>query len=178
MSLRYVLLTMLLEKPATGYDLTRTFEEQLRYFWQATHQQIYRELAGLLGQGYVKVSAVAQDDKPDKKIYRISRAGERALSDWLRAPPARRPVNDEILIRLLSGNLLDRAEMIAMLERERQHHKSRLSEYQAIADTVFPAGVKAKMDPRMRGKYLALRKGIRLEKARMEWTEEAIALLG
>src|SRR3954466_9505925 len=111
MSLRHVLLTILLEKPATGYDLTRTFEEQLRHFWQATHQQVYRELAGLLADGFVKVSAVAQNDKPDKKIYRISRAGERALSDWLRSPPRHRPINDEVLIRLLSGNLLGRAEM-------------------------------------------------------------------
>src|SRR3954469_8607745 len=101
MSLRHVLLTMLLEKPASGYDLTRTFEQQLRYFWQATHQQVYRELASLLADGCVKVSTVAQDDKPNKKIYRIARAGERALSEWLRARPARRPINDEVLIRLL-----------------------------------------------------------------------------
>lgn len=177
MSLRHVLLTMLLEKPATGYDLTRTFEEQLRYFWQATHQQVYRELASLLTDGCVKVSTVAQDDKPDKKIYRISRTGERALSEWLRTPPAHRPVNDGVLIRLLGGNLLGRTEMIAMLEREHQYHKSRLSEYQAIARTVFPSGATAKMDLRLRGKYLTLRKGIRLEKARIEWTEEAIELL-
>jgi DNA-binding PadR family transcriptional regulator len=177
MSLRHVLLTMLLEKPATGYELTGTFEEQLRYFWQATHQQVYRELASLLTEGFVKVSAVAQDDKPDKKIYRISRAGERALSEWLRAPPVHRPVNDGVLIRLLGSNLLGRAETIAMLERERRHHKSRLSEYQAIERTVFPSGATAKMDLRARGKYLALRKGMRLEKARMDWAEEAIGLL-
>ena len=178
MSLRHVLLTMLLEKPATGYELTQTFEEQLRHFWQATHQQVYRELAGLLTDGFVKVSTVAQNDKPDKKIYRISRAGERALSEWLRTPPAPRPVNDGVLIRLLSGDLLGRREMIALLERERQKHKARLSEYQAIERTIFPSGATAKMDLRLRGKYLALRKGIRLEKARMEWTEEAIELLG
>jgi PadR family transcriptional regulator AphA len=178
MSLRYVLLTMLLEKPASGYDLTRTFEQQLRYFWQATHQQVYRELASLLADGLVKVSAVAQDDKPDKKVYRISRAGERALSEWLRTPPARRPTNDEILIRLLAGDLLGGAETVAMLERERQQHKARLAEYRMIEHKVFPSGATAKMDLRERGKYLALRKGIRLEKARMEWAEEAIDILG
>jgi PadR family transcriptional regulator, regulatory protein AphA len=177
MSLRHVLLTMLLEKPATGYELTQTFEEQLRYFWQATHQQVYRELAGLLADGFVKVSTVAQDDKPDKKIYRIARAGERALSEWLRTPPAHRPVNDGVLIRLLSADLLGRKEIIVMLERERQNRQSRLSEYQAIERTIFPSGATGKMDLRVRGKYLALRKGIRMEKARMEWTEEAIALL-
>jgi PadR family transcriptional regulator AphA len=175
MSLRYVLLTMLLENPASGYDLTRTFEQQLRYFWQATHQQVYRELASLLSDGFVKVSAVAQDDKPDKKVYRLARAGERALSEWLRAPPAQRPVNDEVLIRLLAGDLLGRAEMVGMLERRRQHHQERLAEYQAIAQQIFPST--AKMNLRMRGKYLALRKGVRMETAHMEWTEEAIALL-
>ena len=178
MSLRYVLLTMLLEKPATGYELTQTFDERLRHFWQATHQQVYRELAGMLEEGWVKVSAVAQSDKPDKKIYRMSPAGKRALSQWLRLPPARRPINDEILIRLLGGELLGRAEAVALLEREREHHKARLLEYQAIERKIFPAATIAKMNLSERGKYLALRKGIRLEKARMEWAEEAIALLG
>jgi DNA-binding PadR family transcriptional regulator len=178
MSLRYVLLTMLLEKPATGYELTQTFDKRLRHFWNATHQQVYRELASLLEEGWVKVSAVAQSEKPDKKIYRISRAGKRALSEWLRIPPARRPINDEILIRLLGGDLLGRAETIALLERERQHHKARLSEYQAIERRIFPPASIAKMDLGERGKYLALRKGIRMEKARMEWAEEAISLLG
>jgi DNA-binding PadR family transcriptional regulator len=120
---------------------------------------------------------VAQNDKPDKKIYRISPAGKHALSQWLRTPPARRPANDEVLIRLLGGDLLGRAETIALLERERQHHKARLSDYQAFERKIFPPATVARMDLGERGKYLALRKGIRLEKARMEWAEEAIELL-
>jgi DNA-binding PadR family transcriptional regulator len=168
---------MLHETPATGYDLTKTFDERLRYFWQATHQQVYRELAGLLSDGFVKVAQVAQSDKPDKKVYRITRKGERALLEWLRAPPLHRPVNDEVLIRLLGGNLLGRVETIALLEREREHHKARLAEYQTIERKIFPAATIAKMGPGERGKYLALRKGIQLEKARMEWTEEALELL-
>ena len=44
MSLSYVLLTSLLEKPSTGIELARRFDRSMGFFWHATHQQIYREL--------------------------------------------------------------------------------------------------------------------------------------
>ena len=44
MSLAHALLTSLLEQPSSGYDLARRFDKSIGHFWQATHQQIYREL--------------------------------------------------------------------------------------------------------------------------------------
>lgn len=44
-SLRYALLGLLAEEPASGYDLTKKFERMLqRYAWHAQHSQIYPEL--------------------------------------------------------------------------------------------------------------------------------------
>ena len=177
MSLRHVLLIMLREKPATGYDLTKTFDERLRHFWQATHQQVYRELATLLSAKLVKVAEVAQRDKPDKKIYRITAAGQRGLQDWLQTPVTARPVNDEILVRLLASDLMEQDGATDLLSREKQTHKVLLEKYLAIEKAVFPTGANEKMSLVERGKYLALRKGIRLERARMEWADEALKLM-
>ena len=44
MSLAHALLTSLLEQPSSGYELARRFDKSIGHFWQATHQQIYREL--------------------------------------------------------------------------------------------------------------------------------------
>ncbi|MFX4748000.1 hypothetical protein ABTB74_18915, partial [Acinetobacter baumannii] len=44
MSLPHVLLTSLLERPSTGFELARRFDRSMGFFWNATHQQIYREL--------------------------------------------------------------------------------------------------------------------------------------
>ena len=65
----------------TGYEITRTFDQVLVYFWKASHQQVYRELASLHGDGCVVYEVVRQPDKPDKKVYRHHRRGTR------RAPP-------------------------------------------------------------------------------------------
>jgi DNA-binding PadR family transcriptional regulator len=53
MSLAHVLLTSLLEKPSTGFDLARRFDRSMGFFWNATHQQIYRELNGMLKKGWI-----------------------------------------------------------------------------------------------------------------------------
>lgn len=48
MSLSHVLLTSLIEKPSTGIELARRFDRSMGFFWNATHQQIYRELNAML----------------------------------------------------------------------------------------------------------------------------------
>lgn len=47
MSLAHVLLTSLIEKPSTGIELARRFDRSMGFFWNATHQQIYRELSAM-----------------------------------------------------------------------------------------------------------------------------------
>lgn len=54
MSLPHALLTSLAERPGSGSELTRRFDRSIGYFWHATHQQIYRELARLEDEGWVE----------------------------------------------------------------------------------------------------------------------------
>ena len=35
----------LTERPMTGYELAKTFDSSIGFFWKADHQQIYRELS-------------------------------------------------------------------------------------------------------------------------------------
>jgi hypothetical protein len=58
MSLPHALLTSLIEKPCSGYELARRFDKSIGYFWHATHQQIYRELARMEENGWVSSSEV------------------------------------------------------------------------------------------------------------------------
>ena len=54
MSLAHALLTSLLEQPSSGYDLARRFDKSIGHFWQATHQQIYRELGRMEDAGWIR----------------------------------------------------------------------------------------------------------------------------
>ncbi|WP_242220247.1 PadR family transcriptional regulator [Bacillus cereus group sp. BfR-BA-01380] len=48
MSIRYALLGLLSKKEQTGYDLHHTFQEQLIYFWNSGHSQVYKELSKVI----------------------------------------------------------------------------------------------------------------------------------
>ena len=72
MSLAHVLLTSLLEKPSTGIELARRFDRSMGFFWNATHQQIYRELKQMLEKGWI--STLATDDSDSrKKTYQVAK---------------------------------------------------------------------------------------------------------
>ena len=74
MSLAHVLLTSLLEKPSTGSDLARRFDRSMGFFWNATHQQIYRELNGMLKKEWI--STLEQDTSNSrKKTYQVEQLG-------------------------------------------------------------------------------------------------------
>ena len=96
MALEHALLVALSEQPASGLDLARRFDRSIGFFWHATHQQIYRVLARMDGDGWVTVTEVAQTGKPDKKVYAVSPAGARVLADWLARPTPMEPLRSEL----------------------------------------------------------------------------------
>ncbi|MGW2586967.1 PadR family transcriptional regulator, partial [Streptomyces virginiae] len=57
MALDHAILVSLLEKPGSGYELARRFDRSIGYFWTATHQQIYRVLGRMEGNGLPRCPA-------------------------------------------------------------------------------------------------------------------------
>ncbi|EJL8716037.1 PadR family transcriptional regulator [Vibrio alginolyticus] len=79
MNLGNLLLAILEQRTQTGYDLTnRTMPESGA--WQASHQQVYRELGRMTEKGLVSHEIEAQNGKPDRKKYSITQGGERVLN--------------------------------------------------------------------------------------------------
>ena len=52
MALGDAILACLTERPMTGYELAKTFDTSIGFFWKADHQQIYRELSKLRERGH------------------------------------------------------------------------------------------------------------------------------
>src|SRR5512142_2217155 len=87
MSLEFAILGFLNYHPYTGYDLKKIFDSSVRHFWPADQSQIYRTLANLTDQGFVKMQKIAQEERPDRKVYHITAAGRQELLQWLSGPP-------------------------------------------------------------------------------------------
>lgn len=174
MALSHTILAVLTHSPHSGYDISKRFEESVSCYWQASQQQIYRELGKMEHQGWVTFEKVPQEGKPDKKIYRMTAAGERELQRWYLEPTEPTPIREELLVKVLAAPFVSEEQLVQELRRRRQVHQERLrnyrekeAEYQAIAQP-----------PRAEQfRYLTLRRGIRYEQDWISWCDEVLEFL-
>lgn len=175
MALAHAILVALLDHSCSGYDLAKRFGGSVGFFWDAGHQQIYRELSRLEGQNYVTSEKILQETRPNKKIYAVTEAGKAFLKDWMAEPSAVSPVKDDLLVKIFGGYLVPVEVIVTDLLHHRQQHQTRLDEYRAIEKEFFPE--RERLSPVARFQYLTLRNGIRYEQSWLAWCEEAIAYL-
>jgi DNA-binding PadR family transcriptional regulator len=174
MALGDAILACLTERPMTGYELAKTFDASIGFFWKADHQQIYRELSRLRDRGYIQGREVVQSGKPNKLVYTLTSEGGAALKHWAARPSSPPSIKDDLLVRLYALDSVDieplRTDLMARLE----HHRDRAQRYERILTKRFPDG---RASPADTGKLLGLRIGLRHERMVTEWCEEAIDAL-
>lgn len=175
MALVHAILAVLVDQPCSGYDLRKRFEGSVGFFWRASFQQIYRELAKLEEQGLLQSQSVQQENRPDKKIYSVTAAGEQYMRDWIAQPAEPSPLRDELLVKLFAGHLVPRTVLLAELEQHRQQHRQQLAVYQAIDQQYFQNLETA--SPEDQFHYLTLRHGIRYETEWLDWCDEVVQFL-
>lgn len=120
--------------PMSGYDLAHAAERSVGQFWPVSKSQVYAELARLEPLGLVQGTEIAQDRRPDKRVFRLTELGEEALDSWLEsgdlaAPKFRLPFllkiflghrtapehSAELLRQVRAGALAQAAEIRALL---------------------------------------------------------------
>src|SRR5437899_12910457 len=79
MALGDAILACLTERPMTGYELAKTFDSSIGFFWKTDHQQIYRELSRLRTRGYIQCREVVQSGKPNKLVDNLTPYGRAAF---------------------------------------------------------------------------------------------------
>ena len=168
------ILACLTERPMTGYELAKTFDVSIGFFWKADHQQIYRELTKLRERGHIQGREVVQSGKPNKLVYTLTSEGRAALRHWGARPSVPPSIKDDLLVRLYALDCVDieplRTDLMARLE----HHRDRCARFERILSKRFPDGTASPADT---GKLLNLRLGVRHERAVTEWCEEALEML-
>ena len=174
MALGDAILVCLTERPMTGYELAKTFDSSIGFFWKADHQQIYRELTKLRERGHVQGREVVQSGKPNKLVYTLTPEGKAALRHWAARPSTPASIKDDMLVRLCALDAVDMEPMRADLMARLEYHRDRLARYERVLIKRFPQGAQNLADT---GKLMALRLGLRHERAVMEWCEESLETL-
>jgi DNA-binding PadR family transcriptional regulator len=173
MALEHALLVALREQPASGLELAKRFSRSIGFFWSATHQQIYRVLGRMERDGWVRVETVAQQGRPDKKVYDVTPLGATALADWLAEPTPDSPLRSDLAVRLRGASFGDRAAVLDAVRARLVDHQARLDHYRQLMKRDYPAPP----DPSAQGglaldQYLVLRGGILMEEAWVAWLTE------
>jgi DNA-binding PadR family transcriptional regulator len=170
MALEHALLVALSEQPASGLDLAKRFGRSIGFFWQATHQQIYKVLARMDADGWVSITEVAQTGKPDKKVYDVTPAGREVLAAWLAAPTETQSLRSELAVKLRGASFGDRAAVLDVVRANLADHHVRLDHYRQLAKRDYPRP--ESLTGLELDQYLVLRGGIRLEEFWVEWLTE------
>ncbi|MGM0985006.1 MAG: PadR family transcriptional regulator [Pseudomonadota bacterium] len=172
MSLRAILLITLQREPGSGYDILQRFKAGLAHVWQASHQQIYRELDRMHRDELLICERVPQTERPDRKVYRLTRTGQQALDTWLAEPLAASPVRQPLFAKFFAWEQWPAEARQRELAALHEQLQQRLHTYAAVEQEWF-------RDPyaltsAQRAPWHTLRLGQSLTRTWLEWIEEVM----
>jgi DNA-binding PadR family transcriptional regulator len=173
MALSHAILATLLSGPVSGYKLTKRFNAAIGYFWQATHQQIYRELTALEEHGYVE--RVPSSLSSTEKCYALTPEGRNILMAWIMQPSEPGVLREDLLLKVRAGSLISPEVLLTELRRRRGIHTERLALYRDLQERDFPDLQHLSREQRFL--YLPLLRGLMFEADNIAWCDMAIALL-
>lgn len=167
----HAVMALLSFAPMSGYQLARAAERSISRFWPISKPQVYSELARLEERGLVEGNHVAQEKLPDKRVFRLTAAGERALDEWaaeLGFPASRFRV--PFLVKVLVGHRVPAERMRELLDgygRVAREEHEQLAELDArLADNPDAAFARA-----------TVLFGLRVSAAIAAWAEEVESTL-
>jgi DNA-binding PadR family transcriptional regulator len=171
LSPEYVLLGLLNQRPAHGYDLHQRLIEELGQIWHISLSQTYNILKRLEAKGFIIGVVQTQEKAPPRRRFRLTPVGRRRFEEWLGAStePRARAIRVEFLTRLYFTYIADPGAARSLIETQiadTQAGLSRLTEMLAElpSDQVF--------------NQLGLDLRLRQLTSILEWLAECRAILG
>jgi len=102
---------------ATGYEIRKLFDEgPFGQFYDAGYGSIYPALNTLLKEGLVSVTQMAQEKRPDKKVYRLTDNGMAVFKRALAEPPTKDRFRSEHIVRLFFADYMSRDDLEAVYQ--------------------------------------------------------------
>jgi PadR family transcriptional regulator AphA len=118
MALKHGILGLLNYGEMTGYEVMKTFEKSLNYFWHVRTSQIYLELDNMAKSGLVVFRKEIQENRPNKNIFMITEKGREELRNWMSQYDMKKFFNmkNEFLMIVFFLNELPKDEVLKILE--------------------------------------------------------------
>ncbi|HEY4938470.1 MAG TPA: PadR family transcriptional regulator [Actinomycetota bacterium] len=171
-STAYAILGLLTWGEMSGYDLGKLIEGSIaHFFFKPAKSQIYAELRRLVGRGFATERDVAQDSRPDKRLYAVTPDGRQALRRWLNGSEAGPEVfRSPLCLKVFLGAQMDRETLAAQVKEALRQAQESLAAFQDHEGEI--AG-----RPEFFYPNFVLQRGIAHERATIGWASDVLKAL-
>ncbi len=160
---RHFILGLLTHQPMSGYDIKQFLASLGWLVGSPSFGAIYPALHTLLKDGLVTVEVLSYENKPPRKIYTITQAGEQALHEWINQPTLSGVSSRAFTMRLILADHLSIDGLAAHL-KQRFHQ---VATHHAALEQVS-SDLEGETDL---GQRLAVDYGIAIASAELAWLE-------
>jgi DNA-binding PadR family transcriptional regulator len=128
MPIHHAVLALLADGPSYGYELKGRFEESVGPQWGDLNiGHLYQVLDRLERDRLVTKRVVAQTERPDRVVYRLTPAGRAEVERWLETPFVRHAYRDDLFLKLFAASRLGRNTFTTVLDVQRQAYVGELA---------------------------------------------------
>jgi DNA-binding PadR family transcriptional regulator len=147
----------------SGYEIKRTVELSIRFFWTISPAQVYPSLAKLERAGLLSGRDEPQGNRR-RRIYERTHAGSQALDVWLRsAQPMPFELRDIAMVKLFFADTLKPADADALLAQTKARSEERVATLESIRPAADASAREGNVHP-----LLTLELGIALHRAMID----------
>jgi DNA-binding PadR family transcriptional regulator len=171
----FVILGILAIHPhQSGYEIRKTIQSSVGFFWGESYGQIYPTLKRLVAEGLIVPSSSGTSSRANRQEYSITPAGHARLQEWLAIPYRDDPPRDEFLLKLFFGR--DAAPGVTTAHI--RHFQDKLRRLLATFQELEPlARAHNSQNPGFPFWMLTLSFGKAQLSSALEWSESALAEL-
>jgi DNA-binding PadR family transcriptional regulator len=128
-------LAMLAKEPSHGYQLRARLRQALGPLGEAMNDgQVYVTLTRLEKAGLVTAEPTAgRPDRPDRKIYELTAAGQQRVAEWLTEVSWPKPDLAEFHLKLIAAAAAGLADPLAIVDTQRRELLRRLRDAERAA---------------------------------------------
>ncbi len=169
MSLAHAILGLLSIQPMSGYDLKHlAFDRTVVHFWRADQAQIYRTLDKMAQRGWVCSELQIQEERPNRRVYEVTEAGQAELERWLREEQPLYTHREAFLVQLFFASHIPDHVVLQQIEAQIAGHQARLAQYREIH---IPPSEDAARKREQGFWQMTLDFGIELEETYLRWLQ-------
>lgn len=172
----YVILGILAIHPLqSGYEIRKTVQQSVGFFWGESYGQIYPTLKRLAAEGLIVPAVSAARYRKARQEYSITPAGQLCLRQWLAVPWRDNPPRDEFLLKLFFGAEAAPAVSIEHIRKFQEKNRAMLAtllELEALGRT------RSAHYPGFKFWMMTLQFGVTQLRSALEWSDSALKMLG